>query len=100
MDDSDKSAGSALARSSLSEHEGTRTVVLHFLKIIVPVECVIPLYDGYVMLLKEGELHRFRKTIKTLDMPAWSVNIDIPNLKDAPPKRIKKIRGLQFLWDT
>ena len=49
--------GSALARferSTFPEHKGTRTVVLRFLKIILPLKCVIPLYDGYVVPSKEG----------------------------------------------
>ena len=67
--------GSALARfelSTLPEHKGTRTVVLHSLKIITPLKCVIPLYDGFICCPKEGELHRRTKYTSEL---VWSVNI-------------------------
>ena len=79
--------GSALARlerSTLPEHKGTRTVVLRFLKIIGPVKCVMPLYDGFVCCPKEGELHRRKNKV-------WNRNID----KSKATKR-----GLQLLWDT
>ena len=96
IDDSNKFVGSALVRferSTLPDHKGTRTVVLRFLKIITPVKCVIPRYDGYIAPPKEGELYRkFTKTgsIKlTQNTPAWSANIDKSVL----------LRGLQLLWD-
>ena len=93
-DDSNKFVGSALARferSTLPDHEGTRTVVLRFLKIITPVKCVIPLYDGYIVSPKEGELHRRSwKARKNLNPRAWSADIDKSVL----------FRGLQLLWDT
>ena len=74
-------------RSTLPDHEGTRTVVLRFLKIITPVKCVTPGYDGYLFFPMEGELYqRIRHTSELV----WSVNID----KGAT------IRGLQLLWDT
>ena len=78
-------------RSTLPEHNGTRSVVLRFLKIIRPVECVMPSYDGYIAKPKEGELHRRSRmhTVKTYP-PVWSVNID----------KKKVMRGLQLLWDT
>ena len=96
IDYSHEFVGSALARferSTLPEHDGTRTVVLRFLKIITPVKCVIPHYDGYIGFPKEGDLYR-RTTKYTLsmDQPVWSVNID--NSKGA------MLRGLRFLWDT
>jgi hypothetical protein len=96
IDHSHESVGSALARlerSTLQEHNGTRTVVLRFLKIITPVKCVIPLYDGYVCCPKEGELYRrgFKKSSKTIPQE-WSVNLD--RTKHA------MLRGLQLLWDT
>ena len=94
IDDSNKFVGSALARferSTLPDHEGTRTVVLRFLKIITPVKCVIPLYDGYIVPPKEGELHRRSwKARKKLNPRAWSADIDKSVL----------FRGLQLLWDT
>ena len=79
-------------RSTLPEHEGTRTVVLRFLKIMTPVKCVIPLYDGYIVPPKEGELHRRSRTREAgkLNPRVWSANID----KGA------RLRGLQLLWDT
>ena len=52
IDDSNKSVGCALVRferSTLADHKGTSTVVLRFLKIIVPVKCVISLYDGNIV---------------------------------------------------
>ena len=89
--------GSALARferSTLPDHKGTRTVVLRFLKMVTPVKCVIPLYDGYVCFPTEGELHRrtFTDSVKRRNQ-VWNLNID--NCKS---KVIK--RGLQLLWDT
>ena len=112
IDDSNETVGSALARferSTLPEHKGTRTVVLRFLQIITPLKCVIPLYDGYVGLPKEGELHRRSKRINNgrsvdkLNLPVWSVNVDTgTSFNNSPPRRItyKRIRALQFLWDT
>ena len=55
-------------RSTLPDHEGTRTVVLRILKIITTMRCVIPLYDGNIMPPKEGELHQRAKT--TVDKSA------------------------------
>ena len=92
IDDSNKSVGSALARferSTLPEHEGTRTVVLRILKIITPVKCVIPGYDGHVCPPKEGELFQRPGNKKILQV--WSFDID-------NTKIIK--RGLQLLWDA
>ena len=86
-------------RSTLPVHKGTRTVVLRFLKIIEPVKCVIPLFDGYIVQPREGERYRrSRKAIDKLNPPAWSFDID--KLKGAAPQRIKNMRGFQFLWDT
>ena len=114
IDDSNETVGSALARlerSTLPEHKGTRTVVLRFLQLITPLKCVIPLYDGYVGLPKEGELHRRSKRIyngRPVDkskLPVWSVNIDTGTRFSnaaAPSRRMtyKRIRALQLLWDT
>jgi hypothetical protein len=95
IDYSHEFVGSALARferSTLPEHEGTRTVVLRFLKIITPVECVIPLYDGYIGRPMEGDIFRkLKHNIKT-DQPVWSVNID--------KSKGVMLRGLRLLWDT
>ena len=90
--------GSALARferSTLLEHEGTRTVVLRFLKIITPVKCVIPLYDGYICCPKEGELYQKKSGLKACQK-VWSVDIDKPLAKG----RSKFTTGLQLLWDA
>ena len=67
--------------------------MLRFLKIITPVKCVIPSYDGYICIPKEGELYR-RRGIgphHKLGEP-WSVNIDRLNGD--------MLRGLRLLWDT
>ena len=97
-DDSNKAVGSALARFERSghpDHNGTKTVVLRILKIITPVECVIPGYDGHIPQAKEGELHR-RYTRSSshnkLHHPVWSVNIDKP--------KSRFVRGLRLLWDV
>ena len=104
VDDSNESLGSALVRferSTLPNHKGTRTVVLRFLRIITPVKCVKPLYDGHIVQPKEGELHRRYPTsmqaIKKKVDPnslVWSVNID----KQKGPASI--IHGLRLLWDA
>jgi hypothetical protein len=79
-------------RSTLPDHNGTRTVVLRFLKILTPVKCVIPLYDGNIVQPMEGELHRrSRKAIHKSNPPAWSVNIDERNSVMA--------QCLRILWD-
>jgi hypothetical protein len=87
-------------RSTLPEHEGTRTIVLRVLKIITPVKCVIPDYDGYLCCPKEGELysrlHRVTKKFPSplnLEQQVWSVNID-------KSKNSLITTGLRLLWDT
>ena len=111
-DDSHASIGRVLARferSKYPEHSGTRTIVLRFLKIITPVKCLIPLYDGYIESPKEGELYRRGKDIplrvgyipgpgeerlfhkKTSYRPVWNFNID---------RRSSMDRGFQLLWDA
>ena len=83
-------------RSTLPDHNGTKTVVLRFLKIITPVRCVIPFYDGNICFPMEGELYRrnpSRNSPRTLDhdqWPAWSANII----------ESRRLRGLRLLWDT
>ena len=78
--------GSALVRferSTLPEHEGARTVVLRFLKIITPVKCVIPLYDGYISCPKEGELHqRRRQTKKKVLKRSWRDVIGLRGVRE------------------
>ena len=81
--------GSALARlerSTLPEQKGTRTVVLRFLKIIEPVKCVMPLYDGFICCPEEGELHRGKNKVWNLNIGKW--------------KAIPIKQGLQLLLDT
>ena len=95
IDDSNKSVGSTLARferSTLPEHEGTRTVVLRFLKIITPVKCVIPDYDGSIVPPKGGELHRKhkRRINSRSNAPVWGIDIDKSTMS----------RSLKLLWDA
>jgi hypothetical protein len=79
-------------RSALPDHKGARTVVLRFLKIITPVKCVIPLYDRYEGLPKEGELlERFSRSGQLLP---WNVNIDVLRYRQ------RMLRGFQLLWDA
>ena len=90
--------GSALARferSTLPDHKGTRTVGLRFLKIITPIKCLIPFYDGNIVQPEEGKLHRriSQSPYKT-DRRAWSVNIDDKG------KKSSLAQGLQLLWDA
>jgi hypothetical protein len=90
--------GSALVRferSTLPDHIGTRSIVLRFLKIITPVKCVIPHYDGSIVPPEEGELHRRasrsrRKAVES-DQLVWSGNID---------QKTHSARCLQMLWDA
>jgi hypothetical protein len=80
-------------RSTLPNHKGTRTVVLRFLKIITSVKCVIPHYDGHIMLPSEGELHRRTSTSATIksNPSVWSLNIDEKGVM---------ARALRLLWDA
>ena len=99
IDYSHEFVGSALVRlerSTLPDHKGTRTIVLRFLKIITPVMCVIPNYDGYISYPKEGELHQRDSRSGKLNHRVWSVNIDKPRSKYSTHMQ----RGLQLLWDT
>jgi hypothetical protein len=81
-------------RSTLRCHKGTRTLVLRYLKIITPVKCVIPLYDGYIVQPEEGGLHRRRiqKTVDELDRQVWGVNVEEPKSLMA--------KNLRLLWDA
>ena len=79
-------------RSALLEHKGARTIVLRFLKIITPVKCVLPHYDGYICRPKEGEL--YQKTRVKGPPEVWSVNIDESRGSGGI------IQGLQLLWDA
>jgi hypothetical protein len=69
--------------------------VLRFIKIITPVECVEPLYDGHIVQPEEGELHRrYTQNLfltARLDPPVWSVDID--------KRKSVMARGLRLLWD-
>ena len=92
-------AGTALARferSTLLEHVGKRTVVLRFLKMITPVKCIIPSYDGHICRPEEGELYR-RSRYNSLEKRMWSVNIDN---KFESKGSCSIIQGLRLLWDT
>jgi hypothetical protein len=101
IDGSNEFVGTAFARferSTLPHHKGTRTVVLRILKIITPVECVIPLYHGFIVQPMEGELHRrfppprYTKASVEWDHLVWSVDID--------KSKLVMVRGLQLLWDA
>ena len=63
--------------------------MLRFLKMITPVKCVIPSYDGYISLPKEGELHQ---RFSGGDQSVWSINID--------ESRSFMVPGLRLLWDA
>ena len=79
-------------RSTLPDHKGTRTVVLRFLKIITPVECLIPNYNGHIVQPEEGELYRRIPCKKTVPI-VWSLNID--------KKKDRSIaQSFQLLWDA
>jgi hypothetical protein len=95
--DFNESVGSALVRferSTLPKHNGTRTVVLRFLKIITPAKPVNPLYAGKIVPPKEGELHQKHPAYHTdADVEVWSLNIDKKH-------RMSMGRGLQLLWDV
>jgi hypothetical protein len=99
IDYSHEFVGTALARferSTLPEHNGTRTILLRILKMITPAKCVIPLYDNRVHLPKEGELlHRRVFTKHKFHDQAWGVNIDVPG-----PRYKCILRGFQLLWDA
>jgi hypothetical protein len=70
--------------------------VLRYHKIITPVKCVIPLYDGSIVPPEEGELHRrlpiTKKSTVEWDRLVWSLNID--KSKSLAAQR------LQLLWDA
>ena len=61
--------------------------MLRFFKIITPVRCVTPFYDGNIKQPKEGEPHRRSRARRQTVRAAWSVNID--KAKGTP------IRGLR-----
>jgi len=63
---------------------------------ITPVECVEPLYDGYIRCPEEGELHRRAKRFSPIsDGRVWNINID-----DKSKKLVMLGPGLKLLWDT
>ena len=66
--------------------------MLRFLKILTPVKCVIPVYDGYIVPPKEGELHRRSRNgiVRLKPPPAWSADID----------KVVLMQGLRLLWDS
>ena len=62
---------------------------LCFLKIITPVKCVIPLYDGCIAPPREGEL--FHRVHERTYQQVWSIDIDRPGVI---------ARGSRLLWDA
>jgi hypothetical protein len=89
------SIGTAMVRferSTETEHLGTKTVVLRFLKMTTPVKCVIPQYDGYVGRPEEGRLY-YRQFGSFKPHPRlWSADIDKPKGVMLP--------GLRLLWNA
>ena len=84
-------------RSTLPEHEGTRSIVLRILDIITPVKCVIPNYDSHVCQPRKGELHR--RGVMYYNDPNRSVwRFDIDNAKGLATNKIA--RGFRLLWDA
>ena len=75
-------------------HKESRTVVLRFLKIITPVKCVIPHYDGHISCPMEGELYQRHPAGPKARQKVWSVNID----KSVGPESARL--GLKLLWDA
>ena len=90
-----KFVGSALAqfeRSTLPEHQGTKTIVLRFLKIITPATKVTPSYDDYICCPKEGELYRrVPSRGREKNHQVWSIDAD---------KVGSRGWGFRLLWDT
>ena len=68
--------------------------MLRFLKIITPVKCVIPRYDGYICCPKEGELYQKRQAGPKASQKVWSLSID----KSKGPESLGP--GLMLLWDA
>ena len=81
-------------RSTLPDHYGARNAVLRFLKLITPVKCAIPHYDGHICCPKEGEL--YQRTGGKAGQKVWSVNID----EARGPRTGKTVPGLKLLWDA
>jgi hypothetical protein len=80
--------GSALCcfeRSNLPQHKGTRTVVIRIVKIISPVTCLYPNYNGPVTLPVEGEL--VHRNHKLRGLQPYSFNVDF-----------RRYMGLQMLF--
>ena len=67
--------------------------MLRFLKIITPVKCVIPHYDGHIVCPEEGELHR-KFSPYSPQIIAWSVDIMMDESKRP------NVQGLRLLWDA
>ena len=63
--------------------------MLRILKIITPVKCVFPLYDGHISCPKEGELYQRHQVGPKARPKVWSINID---------KSISPGSGLKLLW--
>ena len=68
--------------------------MLRILKIITPVKCLIPLYDGYVSCPKEGELYQRHPAGRKARRKMWGVDIDKSKCPESPGP------GLMSLWDA
>jgi hypothetical protein len=80
--------GSALCcfeRSNLPRHEGTRIAVIRIVKIISPVTCLYPNYNGPITLPVEGEL--VQRNYQHRGLQPLSFNVDL-----------KKYAELQMLF--
>ena len=64
--------------------------MLRFLKMITPVKCVIPRYDGYVCYPKEGDL--FQKFTLQGRQKVWGVDID--------KRKGSNVQVFKLLWDA
>ena len=103
IDYSHEFVGSVLAWfecSTLSDHNDTRTVVLRFVKIITPVKCVIPHYDGYICHPKEGELYQ-RSTTKPKCISQYGMSIlTNPKKKKVLSYEVFNYSGRHSLFDA
>ena len=90
-----KFLGTVLARferSTLPEHDGTRTIVLRILDILSPVQCVIKNYDSHISPPTSGDLLSgyYIKAGKGSTLRPWSANLDAGKGKSA--------RMISLLW--
>jgi hypothetical protein len=78
--------GSALCcfeRSNLPRHEGTRIAVIRIVKIISPVTCLYPNYNGPITLPVEGEL--VQRNYQSEGLQPFSFNVDFKKYMDLQP---------------